>query len=59
MHLLPFIVQKSLEAYTGGWLTKASRGMIPPHPESDSQWRDDHSRLGPSQPGGMPQVFSY
>lgn len=33
MHLLPFIVQKSLEAYTGGWLTKASRGMIPPHPE--------------------------
>lgn len=34
MHLPPFTVQKSLEAYTGGWLTEVSRGMIPPHPQS-------------------------
>lgn len=34
MHLPPFTVQKSLEAYTGGWLTEVSRGMIPPNPQS-------------------------
>lgn len=53
MHLPPFTVQKSLEAYTGGWLTEVSRGMIPPHPQS---W---HSVAGWPQSAGFQPARRY